>query len=626
MVKDKWLEGFKENKDYIFFLAVIPLILLLVYSLPQDIKTSYFVLQPPHPNIPSLLLSSYNHSSIEHLSGNLVSYLLIIYFILVLEKKKERLYATLIFIFIALPIILSLLNTWVTPILKNDTGFSGIISGLFGYYLVCIYTYFKEFRKVKIGWEFLYLFIIANCSIVLYNFQSSFNLGSYLTWAFFLSILLTVYALLLNISAIKRIIELVIRDITLEKRFWWRYGKICFAILGVFFLFGLTIILPAAVQFMGAFVVNTPVHYFGYVIGLFLPAVIVYQNDEKGDIAKVFRIIKEWVVKLLKKIEKSKIKLLGAEIRLWPMARAIIYLLIYATSAAFFFTFAAAFYAVLKVALEQIIITPAKDLAFWGLISVLILVMYTVIAFWILEIILKSLSRMSEETHKISHEVTSKEKESNGVSSNSDFILLIMIAAFLLFYSFNFIKAAYPPTSLQFYSAGNGITIDITCRPFEGLWPIYGNNITCYGFYTISGNWTRDLALTFSLNNTNIDNKEMEYSINQTPTTVLKSNGSEMFNMGFVNGWAFVTGRPGLHEIELISHFNEPINLTFNKQIYTTLTSEEYERRTFDQIGIIAGIVGGGLLVSTEIISRVRSIVGRNKGESESEIRPKPRK
>jgi len=285
---NKLFEGFRKNKDYIFFLAIMPVILLIVYSLPHGIKTSYFVLNTTNPNLPSLLLSSYNHSSNEHLLGNLVVYLLLVPFILTLEKQKGRLYATLIFIFIALPIILSLLNILVIPILQNDTGFSGIISGLFGYYLVCVYTYFKEFRKVKTGWELFYSLVGMNLSIVTYNLQSSLNLYSSMTWAFLFSVALTLHAMSSSLGAIKTILKLIKKDaISARHKSRIAYAELYFfAVLAFVFLFGLPIVLPEVIQVVNGAVVNTPVHYLGYVFGLVLPAFVVWTSEKKNYQAK----------------------------------------------------------------------------------------------------------------------------------------------------------------------------------------------------------------------------------------------------------------------------------------------------------------------------------------------------
>lgn len=123
---------------YILLYAIIPFIILII---PSSGFENLFILDICHPTFYSIYLNHFYHQTLSHLSGNLALYLMSITGILFLEKDKIRFRSMLAFLFIALPIIASLLyigflgNICTVKNSLNTYGFSAIILGFTGYFI-----------------------------------------------------------------------------------------------------------------------------------------------------------------------------------------------------------------------------------------------------------------------------------------------------------------------------------------------------------------------------------------------------------------------------------------------------------------------------------------------------------
>jgi hypothetical protein len=66
--------------EWTIFWVVIPALLFFIYSLPQGIKDSYFILDTSDPwRVQTFLFSSYTHSQLyPHLIGNIALYFVVV--------------------------------------------------------------------------------------------------------------------------------------------------------------------------------------------------------------------------------------------------------------------------------------------------------------------------------------------------------------------------------------------------------------------------------------------------------------------------------------------------------------------------------------------------------------------
>ncbi len=145
-LKNKW-----EWCDWAFFFVLIPLVLLIIYLLPQELRDNYFILHTANPTIHTMLLSKYAHSDFSHFSVNLLAYLIwllsifSLLFIFPIESEKKTFYISSFLFFILLPFILSGLTILYYPSTSSQ-GFSGITSAFLGYLVYLIYIFSNELK------------------------------------------------------------------------------------------------------------------------------------------------------------------------------------------------------------------------------------------------------------------------------------------------------------------------------------------------------------------------------------------------------------------------------------------------------------------------------------------------
>jgi hypothetical protein len=159
----RWNENLKQWKvvEGIAFFLLVPLLLIAVFLLPPGIRETYFTLHPKNPTLPTLLLYDFNHANENHIEGNLISYLLVMFLIFNFESNKSRFYVSIIYCFIIIPIILALMAIALIPNL-SDLGFSGTIAALMGYLVIVIYTFIKTTTKISLTPQVLMLIFLFN--------------------------------------------------------------------------------------------------------------------------------------------------------------------------------------------------------------------------------------------------------------------------------------------------------------------------------------------------------------------------------------------------------------------------------------------------------------------------------
>lgn len=131
---------------WLTFFVFIPLLLLLVFALPQPVKADYFIFHTANlTRLQTYLLSSYTHSEFSpHLVGNLALYLIAMSAIFAFEtsQRRFRLMAGVALLFV--PAICSFLTIGFWRLFAADTsmqGFSGIDAAFLAYALMAGVTW-----------------------------------------------------------------------------------------------------------------------------------------------------------------------------------------------------------------------------------------------------------------------------------------------------------------------------------------------------------------------------------------------------------------------------------------------------------------------------------------------------
>jgi len=131
---------------WLFFYLVIPLILLLIYALPQPVKADYLIFYTSNlTRVQTYVLSSYTHSELfPHLIANLALYLIAISAIFAFETSRRRFHLMAVISLLVVPVICSFLTIGFWSIFAAETsmqGFSGIDAAFLAYALMAGVTW-----------------------------------------------------------------------------------------------------------------------------------------------------------------------------------------------------------------------------------------------------------------------------------------------------------------------------------------------------------------------------------------------------------------------------------------------------------------------------------------------------
>jgi hypothetical protein len=257
------LLGKIKESEFIFYFIAIPSLLILIYLLPNWITNS-FKLDINNITFLTAILSNYTHQNLGHLLGNLGMYVLLIFLILNIETNKKEFYwfsgfALIILAFIIKPIVKLFLYLFQINNFPPSIGFSGIVAFFNGYFIYALYKYFKLKADKNLKTKFILLLLILNIVI----------------WAFFNNLLFGIISLtffillcLADLESMKKILKFLNYRMNKEGKInWLFFMKLFFYLIPLFTMITLVpkeLVTPAGV-------INTPVHFFSYLLGIFIP-------------------------------------------------------------------------------------------------------------------------------------------------------------------------------------------------------------------------------------------------------------------------------------------------------------------------------------------------------------------
>lgn len=272
---DKW--------KHLFFFIIVPLVLISIHLMPKKTKENYFTLEAFDPSPISMLTSNFSHYGLFHLLYNLISYLVLIFLIFNIEKKKDLFNKVSILIFVFLPFLSSLIvYLYPEKLLINGfsiRGFSSIVSAFMGYSLYSFYVYLKKKFNNNLNHLFFSLLISISLLMVLWT-RKMMKLVIF-------DILLILFQVYWNRKKIKKTLINIQEEWTKKWKndfLKWLYDvpvTVATLTLGL----SLVIILPTQIIQKGS-LINTPSHYLGYMFGALIP-ILINKRNKTGFLRKI---------------------------------------------------------------------------------------------------------------------------------------------------------------------------------------------------------------------------------------------------------------------------------------------------------------------------------------------------
>ncbi len=259
-------------KEWLFFFLIVPLILIIIYLLPQSTK-DIFILKTQHPTLVSIFFSNYTHSTLDHIENNLVSYLMVMFLIFNINTNKKIFHIISLLNFIVVPIISSLLTILIILSFSGSTssqGFSAVVSAFIGYLLYSVYSHLKKFYYPGLNSSFVTLIYIINAVIWAVYFSLtdafySFNIHVLIVLSI---VILALCFLYLNRALIKEIATILTHLKKQGSLSFYSALIFCFTIL---FIFPFWFLLPSQTLSSNT---NTIAHFVGYCFGVFAPFIL----------------------------------------------------------------------------------------------------------------------------------------------------------------------------------------------------------------------------------------------------------------------------------------------------------------------------------------------------------------
>ncbi|PKL64034.1 MAG: hypothetical protein CVV32_10245 [Methanomicrobiales archaeon HGW-Methanomicrobiales-3] len=174
--------------EWVLFFVIIPLLLFVVFLLPQNVKDVYLIFNTTEIfQVHTIILHAYTHSTFDHLIGNVTFYIFVLAVIFLFENDKKRFWILMGCAFLLVPVINAVFTFIFWNFLNKDTtsqGFSGIAATLSAYALMAfifwglhdVMPMFRNTTKLKgreyIGYTVMcvLLAIVIGC-IILFGFQ-----------------------------------------------------------------------------------------------------------------------------------------------------------------------------------------------------------------------------------------------------------------------------------------------------------------------------------------------------------------------------------------------------------------------------------------------------------------------
>jgi hypothetical protein len=266
-----------KRSDYLLFFVLVPIVLILIFLLPSTITDGFFW-NPQNPTLISAFMSHYSHANLEHLLGNLIVYLLIIFLIFNIEAKKGTFRKMSTFIFLAFPFLLSATALLLSP--EGGLGFSGLGAAFLGYLPYSAYNYLKERQKIPLTSSFMMLVLLLNFSLMILTWNK-ISIDVYVM--VFAGILLMLYTCRKGLSSIINLVRKEGKKLN-KNRFFYSYPAIIALIVFVF-SFSLPYLVPQNTIQDGQNI-NILVHYLGYCFAIAMVSILEVSKETWTSIMK----------------------------------------------------------------------------------------------------------------------------------------------------------------------------------------------------------------------------------------------------------------------------------------------------------------------------------------------------
>lgn len=124
--------------EWLIFFGIIPLLLLVIFFLPQSVRDAYFIFHTSDLlRLQTYVMNEYTHSQLfPHMIGNIVLYYITILAIFAFENNRRRFCLMAGVSLLLVPVICSFLTLGLWHFLGSDTsgqGFSGINAAFLAY-------------------------------------------------------------------------------------------------------------------------------------------------------------------------------------------------------------------------------------------------------------------------------------------------------------------------------------------------------------------------------------------------------------------------------------------------------------------------------------------------------------
>ena len=256
--------GSWHRREWLFYFAVIPTTLIIIFLLPISIK-QYLILDLQNPTLLSIFVNHYTHTDLAHLTNNLIGYLLTVFILFNIETNRSRFHRVTAFFLIAVPFICSLTMIRLFPIPYGMLGFSAVTSAFTGYIVYSANAYLRSrYSYIQLG--FITIPLLANFTLLCINN----NFGTPIT---LISSFLLIVFLIIERKNIIRLIKELDHEIKIipKKNAGLEFTyKLCTLTLTIILVFSLPNLIPTNIE-QGKMIVNTIIHYIAWIIGVFLP-------------------------------------------------------------------------------------------------------------------------------------------------------------------------------------------------------------------------------------------------------------------------------------------------------------------------------------------------------------------
>ena len=254
----------KEFLLYLYYVlilvyAIFFLLIFSAYANPMfyDAIKQYLILNTSNLNT-NVFFSSYTHTNLEHLNGNISSYTIVFLLIFSFVNNKNKLKSLMLMSLIVFPFVNSILLTLFFDISAGG-GLSGIIACLHGYLYFAGYYYLKKKLQLSVNISSVFMLIIFNLLTAQYFILKNYYI---LSFAIFIFVLL-IYQNKENIRFMRKSLDNIIRNNMVEK-------------IPLLILCTSTFILSATVFHIlsPVFSTNLEIEYFTHYLGWFYGLIV----------------------------------------------------------------------------------------------------------------------------------------------------------------------------------------------------------------------------------------------------------------------------------------------------------------------------------------------------------------